>query len=87
MFDGYYNGNISKVDQNKLGASLACMSTKYLPVKKNPWQSYNIPEATATALFVANEKVLNQYHLVRSDGLWQVKTSGETITCFTDWLD
>lgn len=87
MFDGYYNGNISKVDQNKLGASLACMSTKYLPVKKNPWQSYNIPEATATALFVANEKTLSQYDLFKSDGLWQVKTSGDTITCFTDWMD
>jgi Domain of unknown function (DUF4153) len=87
MFDTYYNGKLSKADHEKLGASLACMSTRYLPVQKKPWQSYNLSEAAATAYFVANQKILTQYPLEKSNGIWQVNAGGVTISCASDVID
>ena len=87
MFEAYLSGGLSPVDQEKLGASLACMSTRYLPVQKKPWQSYNLPDAAATALFVANQDHLRKFVLTDSEGFWEVRAGGETISCISNVFD
>jgi Domain of unknown function (DUF4153) len=87
MFNGYFNAGISKGDHDKLGASLACMSTKYLPVQKKPWQSYNLSEAAATVLFLTNKETLAKYPLDDKKGYWEVTVGGETISCYSNVMD
>jgi len=83
MFEGYYHAELSPSDRNDLGASLACMSKKYLPVEKRPWQSFNIPDFIATGLFVANQEMLSKYSMSDKDGYWEVNLNGKVISCYS----
>lgn len=87
MFEGYSTAGLNPQDKNSLGAALACMSKKYLPVQKKPWQSYNIPDASATALFIANQEVLSKYLVTSGDDYWQVGLPGNTIYCYPNSFD
>jgi hypothetical protein len=87
MFDGYYKAGLSPIDKTKLGASLACMSRQFLPAQKQTWQSFNLPDATATALFVANREMLSKYPLSQNDGLWQADAGGTPLPCSANIWD
>ena len=83
MFNGYYLAGLTAMDRNELGASLACMSKNYLPVEKEPWQSFNIPDSIATGLFVANQEMLSKYPVIEKDGNREVNLNGKIISCYS----
>ncbi len=87
MFSGYYTADLEPMDKVKLGASLACMSRRFLTAPKQPWQSYNIPDATASALFAANREMLEKYPLREQDGFWQADASGTPLSCSPVFVD
>jgi cytochrome b561 len=87
MFGGYYAADLDPLDKAKLGASLACMSQRLLQAPENPWQSYNLPDATASALFIANQEMLAKYPLTMKDGFWQVDAGEIQFSCNSVYLD